>query len=107
MIDASIISDYCEYLEKNRQNYGVKTGKNAFILPYNKHNNPFDLCSNFEYLGYATANWKDSDANHQFIHSFLIDLTHLLSVWSNHNKHFMDVEKLKREIELNSQNIFL
>lgn len=94
---------YGEYLKKIRHNYNIKAVKNAFILPYNKKHNPFDYSRNFEYLGYATANWKNLDESHQFIHSFVIDLTHLLSVWSNHNKSAGYIEELKTEIEIHSQ----
>ena len=94
---------YGEYLRKIRQNYNIKVVKNAFILPYNKRHNPFDYSRNFEYLGYATANWKNLDESHQFIHSFVIDLTHLLSVWSNHNKSAGYIDELKTEIEIHSQ----
>ena len=71
---------------------------NAFIMPYNKLNNPFGYESDLEYIGYSEANWRNDALSHTRICAFLIDTKHLISVWSQGNC-TEDIAKLIDEIE--------
>jgi hypothetical protein len=70
---------------------------NAFIMPYNKHNNPFGYATDLEYIGYSEANWRNDALSHTRICAFLIDTKHLISVWSQGNC-TDDIVKLIEEI---------
>ena len=70
---------------------------NAFIMPYNKHNNPFGYATDLEYIGYSEANWRNDALSHTRICAFLIDTKHLISVWSQGNC-ADDIVKLIEEI---------
>ena len=70
---------------------------NAFIMPYNKLNNPFGYDSDLEYVGYSEANWRNDALSHTRICAFLIDTKHLISVWS-HGNCTEDIAKLIDEI---------
>ncbi len=70
---------------------------NAFILPYNKHSNPFCYQSDLEFIGYSEANWRSDDLAHNRICAFLIDTKHLISSWAQGNCK-EDIKKLIDEI---------
>ena len=70
---------------------------NAFVMPYNRSNNPFGYDSDLEYIGYSEANWRNDDLAHTRICAFLIDTKHLISVWSQGNC-TEDIAKLIDEI---------
>lgn len=70
---------------------------NAFLLPYNKNKDIFKLEDNLQYIGFAKAEWNNNEESHQFIHTFLIDLKHVVKVWNKYN-HSQDVEQLVKEI---------
>ena len=70
---------------------------NAFVMPYNRSNNPFGYESDLEYIGYSEANWRNDDLAHTRICAFLIDTKHLISVWSQGNC-TDDIAKLIDEI---------
>lgn len=71
---------------------------NAFILPYNKHNNKFGYTEDLEYVGYSEANWRNDGLSHTRICAFLIDTKHLISAWAQGNCE-ADIQKLIFEIE--------
>lgn len=71
---------------------------NAFVMPYNKANNPFGYTSDLEYIGYSEANWRNDALSHTRICVFLIDTKHLISTWSQGNC-LEDIAKLIDEIE--------
>lgn len=70
---------------------------NAFVMPYNRSNNPFGYDSDLEYIGYSEANWRNDELAHTRICAFLIDTKHLISVWSQGNC-TEDIAKLIDEI---------
>lgn len=70
---------------------------NAFVMPYNRSNNPFRYESDLEYIGYSEANWRNDELVHTRICAFLIDTKHLISVWSQGNC-TEDIAKLIDEI---------
>lgn len=91
---------YGEYIEKLKYE-GIKDIRNAFILPYDKLNNKFGYSNILEYIGYATSEWKDNDKNHEVIHAFLIDLSHVIKTY-NKMHHEFEIDSLVRNIEENT-----
>lgn len=83
----------CNLQEKEN----IKQVYNAFVMPYNKHNNIFDYKENLEYVGYSEANWRNDKLLHTRICAFLLDTKHLISTWSHGNSE-EDVKKLIEEI---------
>lgn len=81
-----------------RQAENIQCVYNAFILPYNKHNNKFGYAEDLEYIGYSEANWRNDGLSHTRICAFLIDTKHLVSVWAQGNCE-EDIEKLICEID--------
>lgn len=52
---------------------------NAFIVPYNKANNVFNINKNIEYIGFAESNWKDNKNKlHEHIALILIDTKYII-----------------------------
>lgn len=80
-----------------QQKENIKCAYNAFVLPYNKHNNKFGYDSNLEYIGFSEANWRKDELSHTRICAFLIDTKHLVSTWSQGNC-AEDIKKLIEEI---------
>ena len=90
---------YGEYIKQNNIGNNVKNIRNAFLLPYNKYNNKFNVNNNLEYIGYSQADWKDNTEEHQTIYAFLIDLKHTIKTWNINNLHQMDIDMLIKSIE--------
>ena len=80
-----------------RKKENISCVYNAFVMPYNKLNNPFGYESDLEYVGYSEANWRNDALSHTRICAFLIDTKHLISVWSQGNC-TEDIAKLIDEI---------
>lgn len=89
----------CNLQEKEN----IKQVYNAFVMPYNKHNNIFDYKENLEYVGYSEANWRNDKLLHTRICAFLLDTKHLVSTWSHGNSE-EDVKKLIDEIGRATKN---
>lgn len=81
-----------------RKTENIQCVYNAFILPYNKHNNVLGCTENLEYIGYSEAGWRDDSLSHTRVCAFLIDMMHLISAWAQGNCE-EDIEKLVSEIE--------
>lgn len=89
----------CNLQEKEN----IKQVYNAFVMPYNKHNNIFDYKENLEYVGYSEANWRNDKLSHTRICAFLLDTKHLISTWSHGNSE-EDVKRLIEEIGRATKN---
>lgn len=89
----------CNLQEKEN----IKQVYNAFVMPYNKHNNIFDYKENLEYVGHSEANWRNDKLSHTRICAFLLDTKHLVSTWSHGNSE-EDVKKLIDEIGRATKN---
>lgn len=86
---------YNNYIEAEN----IKTIFNAFILPYNKDQNNFNLKNNIEYIGYATADWSvpnEIDKEYLKIAIILMDTKYLIDSYVLHSK---EKEKLSEEIK--------
>lgn len=88
---------YGEYIKKNVTKVEVKAIYNAFLLPYNKEREMFRSVDNIQYIGFAKSMWKENKDGYEIIHTFLIDLKHVVKTWSRLN-HYHDVESLVNEI---------
>lgn len=82
---------------------GAKEVYNAFIIPYDMYYEGnakigFQSGQVIQYVGYAKSTWKDNSSDHEIIHTFLIDLKHVVKEWCKRN-HNDDVDSLIAEIE--------
>lgn len=88
---------YGDYIKKNVTKVHIDHIYNAFLLPYDKTRPVFESTANIQYIGFAKSSWKDNKANHELIHSFLIDLHHVVKTW-NRMSHDEDINFLIDEI---------
>lgn len=88
---------YGDYIKKNVANIEINHVYNAFLLPYDKTREVFLSQENIQYIGFAKSTWKDNDKGHEIIHTFLIDLYHVVKTWNRYN-HEQDVVFLIDEI---------
>lgn len=88
---------YGEYISKYVTKVKVKEVYNAFLLPYDKERDTFRSEENIQYVGFAKSRWKDNKLGYELVHTFLIDLHHVVKTWSRLN-HSDDVERLISEI---------
>lgn len=93
---------YGDYIRKNVTKVKVEEIYNAFLLPYDKERELFHSSDNIQYIGFAKSTWKDNKANHELVHTFLIDLQYVVKSWSRLN-HGADVERLISEILLHNE----
>lgn len=88
---------YAEFIDReiNNNSDNKRIGKyrfdaadifNVFILPAKNKD------KKFEYLGYATSEWKDNSKNYHYVHAITLDTKFLLT---NGNK---NSEALKKEL---------
>ena len=76
---------YGDYIRKNVTRIKVEEIYNAFLLPYDKERELFHSSDNIQYIGFAKSTWKDNRANHELVHTFLIDLQYVVKSWSRLN----------------------
>lgn len=92
---------YGEYVKRfsESEKAKIKVDKvySAFIIPFDKEREQFKSNNNMEYVGYAKSDWKDNDNSHEIVHTFLIDLKHVIKTWNNYN-HKEDVDSLVKGI---------
>ncbi len=88
---------YGEFIEKNVTKIDIENIYNAFLLPYDKEREIFKSDDNIQYIGFAKTMWKDNTKDHELVHTFLIDLKHVVKTWNRYN-HEDDVSFLVEEI---------
>lgn len=88
---------YGDFILRNVTKIDIKNIYNAFLLPYNKKHNTFYSDQNIQYIGFAKTLWKDNKKDHELVHSFLIDLKHVVRTWNKYS-HKNDVKFLIEEI---------
>ncbi|MBQ7337936.1 MAG: LlaJI family restriction endonuclease [Clostridia bacterium] len=81
---------YGDYIQKNVNHIQIRSIYNAFLLPYDKTREVFRSDDDIQYVGFAGSTWKDNNQNHELIHTFLIDLYHVVKTW-NRCSHETDV----------------
>ena len=87
---------YGEHIENN---YKYEKIYNAFILPYNKYKNPFELSNNIEYVGFSESSWKSESSNKYYekVSIILIDTRYLIDCYTRCNDN--NVDKLISSIQ--------
>lgn len=88
---------YGDFIQTNVTKIDVQNIYNAFLLPYDKKREVFSSEDNIQYIGFAKSTWKDNTKKHELVHTFLIDLKHVVKTWNRYN-HENDVSFLIREI---------
>lgn len=73
---------YAEYVDKK---YNPNNIYNAFVMPGN-------ISDKIEYVGFATADWKENDKLYHKIHTFMIDTKYIIN---NYNKKPVDLIKVQ------------
>lgn len=75
---------YGEHIKKNFKKF--ENIYNAFIIPFNKNNNPFELNSNIEYVGFAESSWKKVISGNYFerISVILLDTKYLIDCYNKY-----------------------
>lgn len=91
---------YGDFIKRNVTKIPIHRVFNAFVLPYDKKKEIFKSKENLQYVGFAKSTWKNNTENHDIVHTFLIDLKHVVKSWNRLN-HREDIELLIREIESN------
>jgi hypothetical protein len=95
---------YGDYIKQNVTRYNVENIYNAFLIPYDKEREVFHSDADIQYVGFAKSTWKDNTHNHEYIHTFLIDLKHVVKTWNRLN-HSEDVSLLIDEIQRHNEEI--
>lgn len=70
---------------------------NAFLIPYNKDNNPFGIDKHFAYIGEANSDWKDNTYNYERVQGILIDTRFLINNYDSF--HMNNIRDLANVIE--------
>lgn len=72
---------------------------NAFIIPFNKSNNPFELSDNIEYVGFAESSWKNKLSNNYFekVSVILLDTKYLIDCYNKYTDN--GLEKMVASIQ--------
>ncbi|MDE6473816.1 MAG: LlaJI family restriction endonuclease [Clostridia bacterium] len=91
---------YGDFIKKNAggKKYQITDVYNAFLLPYDKEREIFCSKDNIQYIGFAKSTWKDNSKPHEYVHTFLIDLKHVVKTWNRFN-HDVDIQFLVEEIK--------
>ena len=95
---------YGDYIKKNLQKEKINNVYNAFLLPYDKRREVFLSEDNIQYVGFAKSTWKDNNKKHEIVHTFLIDLYHVVKTWNMYN-HKDDVDFLVNAIIEHQQEV--
>ena len=71
---------------------------NAFLIPFDRLDNPFNSNADLFYVGYARTDSNLAKKSYESVHTFLIDLKHVINCWNNGN-HQSDRDTLINEIQ--------
>lgn len=96
---------YGDYIKKNiklNADMSFSSIYNAFLIPYDKNRDVFKSDDDLQYVGFAKSTWKNNDSSHEIVHTFLIDLKHVIKTW-NKASHSDDVAVLIKEVIKNQE----
>ena len=85
--------EYAAKLEDGKEIY------NAFLMPFNRLNNPLNLNNIFENIGFANGEWRDNVIKYENIQGILIDTKFLMQNYNKKSSAFLGV--LVENIEQN------
>lgn len=95
---------YGSFIKNNIKDESKKV-YNAFILPFNKRNNPiFNSNADLQYIGYAESPTQNNGDEFEKIYTYLIDMRYVIETWNN-NSHLDDIEELVENILNSSRQI--
>lgn len=95
---------YGDFVKTNKKNE-FDNIYNAFLIPFDKkYDNRFKTDENLVYIGFSKTNISNKNNSHEFVHTFLIDLKHVITTWNKLN-HDFDVNDLIRKIDLASNEV--
>ena len=83
---------YGEYVKEKKG----KDPFNAFLMPYNMHENPFELNGEFATIGEAISKWKSGNNKYEHIQGILVDTRFLMHNYENKKSNII---KLAKSIE--------
>lgn len=86
---------YWDFILNNKE---YKNIFNAFVLPYNKEDNPFGINWNIEYLWFAKSDWRPENPNqYEHIALILIDTKYLIDcyLWNEEKEMTTLVESIE------------
>lgn len=87
---------YGEYIQKLKEINGENIF-NAFLLPYNKYQNPFNSDSNYLNIGEAIGEWKENIFEYEHIQGILVDIKYLMYNYTGDTKY--NILQLTKAIE--------
>lgn len=98
---------YGDHIANNKEIYKIEANNiyNAFVLPYNKNDNLFELTNNIEYYGFAESDWRKQieTLNYEKVALILMDTKYLIDCYFKKDK--VEIEKLVSSIErINKKN---
>lgn len=92
---------YGDHIANNNEIYKINSNNifNAFILPYNKNKNNFNLNNNIEYLGFAESDWRKKTTSHNYekIALIFVDTKYLIDCYFKKDK--FEIQSLIKSIE--------
>lgn len=96
---------YGDHISNHYEIYGFEKNNiyNAFIIPFNRHSEPFLSEDNMKYMGYANSAWRDKTQfrNYERISLLLIDMKYMIDCF--YEKEKVDLENLITLIEESSK----
>ncbi|MDY4575662.1 MAG: LlaJI family restriction endonuclease [Intestinibacter sp.] len=96
---------YGEYIYNNKDFRDEKEVYNAFIIPYNSHENEFNSIDYYLNIGEATAEWKIGDYMYEKVQAIILDTRYLMYHYKDNDENQMgklsNVIKRNEELSLN------
>lgn len=89
---------YGEYVAREAEDAGAPPTSvyNAFLMPYDKGNNPFGIQGeDFANIGEATGPWKDGEQSYERVQGIVVDTRFLLKHYSGlHKSEILELAKM-------------
>lgn len=90
--------EYIKNCQALKDKYGDRTIYNAFLMPYNKDENPFDIQNQyFANIGEATGEWKNGKHFYERVQGIVIDIRFLMKNY--YGSQTEKIQKLAKVIE--------
>ena len=83
IFNENINGSYIKYLDSNERFESVY---NAFLIPFNRHDNKFSLDNIYENIGEAITSWKADDLEYQHVQTILVDTKYLIRNYKSKSK---------------------
>ena len=102
IFDENLNGSYIKYLDSDERFENIY---NAFLIPYNQHDNKFNINNNYENIGEAITPWKDDDLEYQHVQTILVDTKYLIRNYKSKSKeNILELgEAIKNAFEKNKE----